>query len=113
VLIFGNYVRESSTKKNGDGDFKKLGKAIGLLAEAPVFIDDSATLTIAEIRAKARRLQFEHKIELLIVDYLQLMEGIGLKREGSRGLRNFSWTKSSCSRFEYSGFGSFPTFSCS
>ncbi len=82
------------SKKNGDGDFKKLGKAIGLLAEAPVFIDDSATLTIAEIRAKARRLQFEHKIELLIVDYLQLMEGDRFKEgrvqevsEISRGLK--------------------------
>ncbi len=82
------------SKTKGDGDFKKLGKAIGLLAEAPVFIDDSATLTIAEIRAKARRLQFEHKIELLIVDYLQLMEGSNVNSgrvqevsEISRGLK--------------------------
>lgn len=67
------------SKGKGDGDFKKLGKAIGFLAEAPIFIDDSATLTVAEIRAKARRLQFEHKIELLIVDYLQLMEGERVK----------------------------------
>jgi len=82
------------SKDKGDGDFKKLGEAIGLLAEAPIFIDDSATLTIAEIRAKARRLQFEHKIKLLIVDYLQLMEG-EKTREGrvqevseiSRGLK--------------------------
>ncbi|MCF7907172.1 replicative DNA helicase [Patescibacteria group bacterium] len=63
------------SKKKGDGDFKKLGQAIGRLAEASIFIDDSATLSVAEIRAKARRLQFEHKIELLVVDYLQLMEG--------------------------------------
>ncbi len=58
-----------------DDDFARIGHAMGLLAEAPVFIDDSATANIMEIRTKARRLQAEHKeLGLIIVDYLQLME---------------------------------------
>lgn len=58
-----------------EDEFPSIGEAMGVLAEAPIFIDDSATANIMEIRTKARRLQAEHKIGLLIVDYLQLMEG--------------------------------------
>lgn len=58
-----------------DEDFARIGHAMGLLAEAPIFIDDSATANIMEIRTKARRLQSEHKeLGLIVVDYLQLME---------------------------------------
>lgn len=58
-----------------DDDFARIGHAMGLLAEAPIFIDDSATANIMEIRTKARRLQSEHKgLGLLVIDYLQLME---------------------------------------
>lgn len=58
-----------------DDDFQRIGHAMGLLAEAPVFIDDSATANIMEIRTKARRLQSEHKsLGLIVIDYLQLME---------------------------------------
>ncbi len=58
-----------------DEDFQRIGHAMGLLAEAPIFIDDSATANIMEIRTKARRLQSEHKgLGLIVVDYLQLME---------------------------------------
>ncbi|MBI3573224.1 MAG: replicative DNA helicase [Candidatus Kerfeldbacteria bacterium] len=58
-----------------DEDFQRIGHAMGLLAEAPIFIDDSATANIMEIRTKARRLQAEHKqLGLIVVDYLQLME---------------------------------------
>ena len=57
-----------------DDDFPRIGHAIGVLAEAPIFIDDSAMANIMEIRTKARRLQMEHNLGLLIVDYLQLME---------------------------------------
>ncbi len=63
------------TGKIGESEFPKIGEAMGILAEAPIFIDDSATSNIMEMRTKARRLQAEHKIGLLIVDYLQLMEG--------------------------------------
>lgn len=58
-----------------DDDFARIGHAMGLLAEAPIFIDDSATANIMEIRTKARRLQAEHKqLGLIVIDYLQLME---------------------------------------
>jgi replicative DNA helicase len=51
--------------------------AIGLLGEANIFIDDSAMLSVPEIRAKLRRLQAEHGLDLVIVDYLQLLHGAG------------------------------------
>ena len=54
-------------------DWPKLVTAAGKLAEAPIYIDDSAGLTALELRAKARRLKSRHNIELIIVDYLQLM----------------------------------------
>ncbi len=57
-----------------DGDFPRIGHALGVLSEAPIFIDDSANANIMEIRTKARRLQMEHGLGLLIIDYLQLME---------------------------------------
>jgi len=58
-------------------DFSKIGQAMGILSETPIFIDDSPSANIMEIRTKARRLQMEHKLELLVIDYLQLMEGRG------------------------------------
>jgi len=58
-----------------DDDFPRIGHAMGVLSESPIFIDDSAIATIMDIRTKARRLQMEHGLGLLIVDYLQLMEG--------------------------------------
>ncbi len=58
-------------------DFSKIGHAMGILAETPIFIDDSASANIMEIRTKARRLQMEHKLGLIVIDYLQLMEGRG------------------------------------
>ena len=63
--------------KEEDNDFAKIGAAMGQLAEAPIYIDDSSTLSIMEIRAKARRLQMEKGLGLIMVDYLQLMEGRG------------------------------------
>lgn len=58
-----------------DDDFPRIGHALGLLSEAPIFIDDTGTLNIMELRTKARRLQSEHGLGMIIVDYLQLMEG--------------------------------------
>jgi replicative DNA helicase len=49
--------------------------SVGKLAEAPIFIDDSAALSVMEVRAKARRLKAEHNVGMIIVDYLQLMKG--------------------------------------
>ncbi len=56
-------------------DFTRIGHAMGVLAEAPIYIDDSANTNVMEIRTKARRLQMEHGLGMIIVDYLQLMEG--------------------------------------
>jgi replicative DNA helicase len=58
-------------------DYGRLSHALGTLADARVFIDDSASLGVLEMRAKARRLQAEHGLHLLIVDYIQLMQGRG------------------------------------
>src|SRR3989339_441427 len=58
-----------------DEDFPKIGYAMGVLADAPLFIDDTTAANVMEIRAKARRLQLEHGLGLIIIDYLQLMEG--------------------------------------
>ncbi|MBZ5566701.1 MAG: replicative DNA helicase [Acidobacteriia bacterium] len=61
----------------GRDDYQKLVEALGRLAEAPIFIDDTPGVTISEMRAKARRLQHQTggRLDLLIVDYLQLMSG--------------------------------------
>ena len=58
-------------------DWPKLTTAAGRLAESPIFIDDSAALSVLETRAKARRLKAERGLSLIIVDYLQLMRGRG------------------------------------
>jgi len=59
----------------GENDWQKLSLCVGSLAEAPIYIDDSATLNILEIRAKARRFKAEKDIGLIIIDYLQLLQG--------------------------------------
>jgi replicative DNA helicase len=58
-------------------DFTRISHALGILSEAPVYIDDSASANIMEIRTKARRLQMEHGLGLIVIDYLQLMESRG------------------------------------
>ena len=82
----------------GDNDFVKISQAMGELAEAPIFIDDSGSLSIMEIRAKCRRLQMEKGLGLIVIDYLQLMEGRGKYSENrvqeigeiSRGLKSIA-----------------------
>lgn len=61
----------------GKEDFRKLIDVLGITTAAPIFIDDSSTLTVMEMRAKCRRLKAEHGLSLIIVDYLQLMSGYG------------------------------------
>lgn len=61
----------------GQDDFPRIGQAMGVLSEAPLYIDDSPMSNIMEIRTKARRLQMEHGLGLIVLDYLQLMEGRG------------------------------------
>ncbi len=64
-----------------DQDWPKLTRAAGELSKAQIFIDDTPSLSVLEMKAKARRLKSEHNIGLVIVDYLQLMKGRGESRE--------------------------------
>ena len=66
-----------------DDDFSKLSEAMGEMAEAPIYIDDTPGLSVLEMRTKARRAAHEQPLGLIIVDYLQLMQGSG-KSDGNR-----------------------------
>jgi replicative DNA helicase len=69
-------MRTGNLSSNGENDdFSRIGHAIGTLSEAPLFIDDTAGLNVMEMRTMARRLQAEHGLGLLVIDYLQLIEG--------------------------------------
>ncbi|AFM43517.1 primary replicative DNA helicase [Desulfosporosinus acidiphilus SJ4] len=65
-----------------DADWPKLTRAVGPLSEAPIFIDDTVGISLAELRSKARRLKTEHDLGMIIIDYLQLLS-VG-KRSESR-----------------------------
>ena len=84
------------TGKLGEDDFTKLSNAMGELAEAPLYIDDTPALSILEMRTKARRLQVEAGVDLLVVDYLQLARSRQLENrvqevsEISQGLKNLA-----------------------
>jgi replicative DNA helicase len=58
-----------------DEDFERLSAAMGELAEAPIFIDDTSGITVSDLRTKARRLHHQHPLAAIMVDYLQLMSG--------------------------------------
>lgn len=58
-----------------DSDFEKIGQAMGTLSEAQIYIDDSPSITLGDLRTKARREAHKHPLGLIIVDYLQLMSG--------------------------------------
>jgi len=62
-------------------DFSRIGDAMGVLGEAPLYIDDTPGINILEMRAKARRLQAEVGLGLIVVDYLQLMSGYSRRQE--------------------------------
>jgi len=66
-----------------DDDFGKLSDAMGEMAEAPIFIDDTPGVSVLEMRTKARRAAHEQPLGLIIIDYLQLMQGSG-KNDGNR-----------------------------
>ncbi len=84
------------TGKLSETDFTKLSNAMGILAEAPMFIDDTPALSILEMRTKARRLQVDQGVDLIIVDYLQLARGRTMDNrvqevsEISQGLKNLA-----------------------
>ena len=84
------------TGKLSEDDFTSLSNAMGELAEAPLYIDDTPALSILEMRTKARRLQVETGLDLLVVDYLQLARSRQLENrvqevsEISQGLKNLA-----------------------
>lgn len=67
-----------------DEEWDRISEAVGRLSEAEIYIDDTPGITMVEMRSKARRLMMEHGFDLLVVDYLQLMQGSG----GGRGHEN-------------------------
>lgn len=79
------HMRTGKLNEGGDhNDFERIGHALGVLSEAPIFIDDSASANIMEIRTKARRLQMEHGLGMLVIDYLQLMESRSKSADANR-----------------------------
>ncbi|MDX1622021.1 MAG: replicative DNA helicase, partial [Nitriliruptorales bacterium] len=66
--------KKIKTGRLDDADWRKLGDALGRLSGAPLYIDDTASISLMEIRAKCRRLKQKKGLELVIVDYLQLMQ---------------------------------------
>jgi len=66
------------------GDIRKywvpITNAASALSQARIFIEDSAVLSVLELKAKARRIKAEHGLDLVVVDYLQLLQGLGTKR---------------------------------
>jgi len=71
-----------------DDDFSKLSEAMGELAEAPIYIDDTPGMSVLEMRTKARRAMHEQPLGLIIIDYLQLMQGSG--RDGGNRVQEVS-----------------------
>ena len=67
-----------------EGEWNKLVETADRLSRAPIFIDDTAGITVMDLRSKARRLKAEHGLDLIIIDYLQLMQGRASKNSDNR-----------------------------
>ncbi len=80
AMVDSNKVK---TGKLEEEDWQKLAEASGILSESKIFIDDTPGMSIMEIRAKCRKLKIEQDIGLVVIDYLQLVQGTN-KRGGSR-----------------------------
>ena len=80
AMVDSNKIR---TGKIDDNEWIKLANASGRLAEAPIYIDDTPGISIMEIRARCRKLKLEKDIGLVVIDYLQLVQGSG-KKNNSR-----------------------------
>jgi replicative DNA helicase len=75
---------ELTKLRNGDlddRDWENIARASGPLSQAKIFIDDTAGISVTEMRSKCRRLKLEHGIDLILIDYLQLMSGKGESRQ--------------------------------
>ncbi len=77
-LLAAEATIDSQRLRNGhltEDHWKRLGHALARLSEAPIYIDDTSGLSLNEIRARTRRIQQEHKLDMILIDYLQLMSG--------------------------------------
>jgi len=77
-MLSSEVMIDSQKLKTGqleDDDWQKIAMSMGPLSEAPIFIDDTPGITVTEIRAKCRRLKIEKDLGLVVIDYLQLMQG--------------------------------------
>ncbi len=81
AMVDSNKIR---TGKIDDEDWMKLAGALGPLSESGIYIDDTPGISIMEIRAKCRKMKLEKNIGLVVIDYLQLVQGSSSKRAGSR-----------------------------
>lgn len=80
AMVDSNKIRTGKIEEN---DWVKLATALGPLSEAPIYIDDTAGISVMEIRAKCRKLKLERNIGLVVIDYLQLVQGNN-KRNSNR-----------------------------
>ncbi|GBR72388.1 replicative DNA helicase DnaB [Candidatus Termititenax spirochaetophilus] len=76
-----------------DSDYKQMSKAVERLSNAPIFIDDSAEMTILQIQTKARRLKAEQDIKLIVLDFLTLIKSSGQRRDSNRYLEVSDWAR--------------------
>lgn len=82
-MLCGEAMVDSQRVRTGellDTDWPKLTRAVGPLSDAPIFIDDTVGISLAELRSKSRRMKLEHNIGMIIIDYLQLIS-VGKKTE--------------------------------
>ncbi|TDX51801.1 replicative DNA helicase [Orenia marismortui] len=73
-----------------DTDWRRISQGAGRLGESKIFIDDTPGITVMEMRAKARRIQAEHGLDLILIDYLQLMTGSGATESRQQEVSNIS-----------------------
>jgi replicative DNA helicase len=94
IRLLGSEARVDAHKLRtghlSDRDWSPLSIAAGRLSEAKIFIDDSAGISVLEMQAKSRRLQAEHGLDLIIVDYMQLMRGRGNEQSREQEISNIS-----------------------
>jgi len=86
-LISGEAEIEGDKLKRGtldDQEYQKMHERVTRLSEAPLFIDDTPGLSVFDLRAKCRRLKAQHGIDMIIIDYLQLMTASGMNKGGNR-----------------------------
>lgn len=81
AMVGGNQLKDGTLSAS---DWVRIGENMQRLEGAPIYIDDSSAVTVSDIRAKCRRLKQQHNLGLVVIDYLQLMQGTGKNRGDNR-----------------------------